>query len=496
MDKGRTDSDLEDRAQLPPEDPRPASDSESPVRRPEPDQETTVPAARPEPEHTAEPVPERALEPEQEPERQQETEPEAEAEPAPEPGAERAPESEQEPERQQESEPQAEPAPAPEPGAEPAPEPGAGPEPEPKAEPEPGSAPTPAEPAPTPAEPARALRAWRHPRLRWPKRIALGLVLLLVLPTLGAGIALRVNYAGDPGPGTRTRDRDALWLGHAWVDGRKSEADVEALAEQLRDTGIRDLYVHTGPLEHDGTLPESVYPRATWLIGAVHRELPGVRVQAWLGDELATEGPEGLRLELAETRTAVVASTEQVLGAGFDGVHFDLEPLHSGDPDYLSLLDELHAVTQDHGVALSVASHQIDPFPAANSVMGTLTGHPKWWSQAYFGQVARRVDQIAVMSYDTALPLESLYGGYVAQQTSLALEVTPESTDLLMGLPFYHEDDLGHHESAETAEAAVRGARLGLSRTDRDRERFGLALYVDFAAEESDWTAYREGWLS
>ena len=103
----------------------------------------------------------------------------------------------------------------------------------------------------------RALRAWRHPRLRWPKRIALGLVLLLVLPALGAGIALRVNYAGDPGPGTQTRNRDALWLGHAWIDGRKGDAEVQALAEQLRDTGIRDLYVHAGPLEHDGTLPKS-----------------------------------------------------------------------------------------------------------------------------------------------------------------------------------------------------------------------------------------------
>ncbi|MFJ2827657.1 hypothetical protein ACIPC1_08620 [Streptomyces sp. NPDC087263] len=346
------------------------------------------------------------------------------------------------------------------------------------------------------SHPRRVLRAWRHPRLRWPKRIALGLVLLLVLPALGAGIALRVNYAGDPGPGTQTRNRDALWLGHAWIDGRKDDADVRALAEQVRDSGIRDLYVHAGPLEHDGSLPESAYPQADWLIGAVRREVPGVRVQAWLGDVLASEGPEGLRLEREETRVAVVGSTEQVLGAGFDGVHFDLEPLHSGDDDYLSLLDDLHTVTQDRGVLLSVAAHQIDPFPAANSIRGTLTGHPKWWSQAYFGQVARRVDQIALMSYDTALPLESLYGGYVAQQTSLALEVTPESTDLLMGLPFFHDDDLSHHESAETVEAAVRGTRLGLSRTDRDRERFGVALYIDFAAEESDWAAYREGWVS
>ncbi|MFJ6899205.1 hypothetical protein [Streptomyces hokutonensis] len=330
---------------------------------------------------------------------------------------------------------------------------------------------------------------------RWTRRTALALVLLLVLPTLAAEIALRVNYAGDPVDGTHTRNRDAIWLGHAWVDGRKSDADVTALARRLKGTGIRDLYVHSGPLEHDGTLPEADYPRAGRLIESVHRVLPGVRVQAWLGDKLATESPDGLRLQRAATRTAIVASTRQILDAGFEGAHFDLEPLHSGDRDYLDLLDRLHDVTESRNAQLSVAAHQIDPLPAFHSFWGTVTNHPKWWSQAYFGQVARRVDQIAVMSYDTMQPLQSLYGGYVAQQTSLALEVTPDSTDLLMGLPFYHENRFGHRGSAETVPAAVRGVRLGLSRTDADRANFGVALYVDFAATEADWTAYREGWV-
>ncbi|SED69613.1 hypothetical protein SAMN05216532_5377 [Streptomyces sp. 2231.1] len=332
--------------------------------------------------------------------------------------------------------------------------------------------------------------------LRRFRRYALLVLALLLVPLLTAETALRVNYTGDPAAGTRTRHRDALWLGHAWVDGRKTDQDVEALAGRLRGTGIRDLYVHSGPLEHDGTLPESAYARARWLISAVHRELPGDRVQAWLGDKLATESPDGLRLERASTRAAIVASTRRVLDAGFEGAHFDLEPLHSGDRDYLDLLDDLRALTHAHHALLSVAAHQIDPLPAFHSFWGTTTGHPKWWSQAYFGQVARRVDQIAVMSYDTMQPLESLYGGYVAQQTSLALEVTPDSTDLLMGLPFYHENRFGHWAHAETVPAAVRGVRLGLSRTDADRARFGVALYVDFAATEADWRAYREDWAA
>ncbi|GAA1044969.1 hypothetical protein [Streptomyces murinus] len=365
-----------------------------------------------------------------------------------------------------------------------------GAEPTPTAETSPGTDPTPT-PDPQPGTPSL------HPRRPLRRALtALSLVLLLlVLALLTAEGALRVNYSGEPAPGTRTRGQDALWLGHAWVDGRKGEADVRELAGRLRGTGVRDLYVHSGPLEDDGTLPDADYPKARWLIGALHRELPEVRVQAWLGDVVASEGPKGLRLERPATRSAILASTRRILAAGFQGAHFDLEPLHSGDRDYLTLLDGLHTLTRAHHALLSVAAHQIDPLPGFHSFWGATTGHPKWWSQAYFGQVARRVDQIAVMSYDTMQPLPSLYGGYVAQQTSLALEVTPGSTQLLMGLPFYHENRFGHWARAETVPAAVRGVRLGLSRTDARRARFGVALYVDFAATDADWRAYREGWV-
>ncbi|MFJ5729455.1 glycoside hydrolase family 18 protein [Streptomyces paradoxus] len=345
------------------------------------------------------------------------------------------------------------------------------------------------------AQDAPAPRGEGKRRRRWIRRTALAVVLLVLVPLLSVLTALRVNYMGDPADGTQTRDRDALWLGHAWVDGRKKDADVTALARRLKDTGIRDLYVHSGPLEHDGTLPKSVYPKARWFIDAVHEKLPGVRVQAFLGDVLASENSEGMLLNDPDTRAAVVRSARQVLDTGYEGIHLDLEPMPSGDRDFLALLDALRRETRSRDAQLSVAAHQIDPLPALHTVFGLFTEHPKWWSQEFFGQVARRVDQIAVMSYDTAQPLESTYGGYVAQQTSLALEVTPPSTDLLMGLPFYYESNFDHWGHAETVPAAVRGVRLGLSRTDADRANFGVALYIDFAATEADWRAYKEDWV-
>ncbi|CAM2897903.1 hypothetical protein ACH4LN_11150 [Streptomyces albus] len=357
-------------------------------------------------------------------------------------------------------------------------------------------------PLPAPPEEGRTGRR-RGPRLPGRTRMrralvltALALAVLVLLPVAGAATALRLAYAGDPSAEARTRGRDALWLGHAWVDGRRDAADLRALKRRMAGTGIRDLYVHTGPLEHDGSLPAARFPRAHWLLRAVERELPGVRVQAWLGDRLVRqEGRrDGLRLADPAARKRIVASARRVLAAGFDGVHLDLEPLPSDDGAYLRLLDRLRPAVHARDGVLSVAAHQIDPLPGLHHVGETTTGEGKWWSQRYFGRVARRVDQIALMSYDTWLPLQSLYGGYVAHQTRLALQVAPKDVDLLMGLPFFHTDDLGHHAGAETVAAAVRGVRLGLGREDPGRRRFGVAAYVDFAATARDWADYRSGW--
>jgi hypothetical protein len=327
-------------------------------------------------------------------------------------------------------------------------------------------------------------RRWRGWSRR--RRVVLAVVLAFVLLVSAYPISLRLAYAGEPSAEARTRNHDALWLGHAWVDGRKTTADIAALAKQLDGTGIRDLYVHTGPLEHDGSLPlAKVSPRARWFVEAMKAAAPAVRVQAWLGDVVQPAKNPGMDLDDPVVRKRVVASSAAVLDQGFQGIHFDFEPVHSGSKGYLAMLDETDVLTAGRGVPLSVAAAQIEP-------LWRLHALGKWWSQDYFGEVARRVEQIAVMSYDTAMPLESLYGGYVAKQTKLALEVTPPSTDLLMGLPAYWERKPSHWGHAETVQAAVRGARLGLGSSDR--QNFGLALYVDFTATPDHWAAYRDGW--
>ncbi|MFC1421189.1 hypothetical protein [Streptacidiphilus cavernicola] len=324
---------------------------------------------------------------------------------------------------------------------------------------------------------------------RWAVRLVATVLLTLLGVLLGLSGGFWADSLGTPRADARSRGADAVWLGHAWVDGRKGPADVAALADRLRGGGVRDLYVHTGPLALDGSLDPSLYPGAAWLLPALHRALPGVRVQAWLGQVLDDEGPG---MDLARATDRITKSCGQVLDAGFDGVHLDLEPLHSGDPHYLELLSRVHTMTADRGRLLSVSAPQTDPVPGAHLFGSLLANHPKWWSSGYLTAVADRVDQVAIMAYDTAMPTRSLFTGYTEEQTRLALQAVPPSVDLLIGLPAYTESNLDHHGSAETVPAAIRGVRLA----DSGRLKFGVAIYVDYTATAADWAAYHRDWAS
>ncbi|GGP72614.1 hypothetical protein ACWDY7_21485 [Streptomyces calvus] len=107
------------------------------------------------------------------------------------------------------------------------------------------------------------------------------------MPLRAAETAPRTNPSANRANGTRNSFR----LGPAWGDGRERDADIAATARRPDGTGTRARYVHSGPLEHDGSPSNSAHPGTRWAIDSVHRELPGVRVQARPGDVLAPDHP-------------------------------------------------------------------------------------------------------------------------------------------------------------------------------------------------------------
>ena len=255
----------------------------------------------------------------------------------------------------------------------------------------------------------------------------------------------------------------------------------------MRAGGFRDAFVHVGPLSDNGSLNPALAPRATDLLVALHTALPHLRVQAWLGDVV---GPGRLNLADPATRSRVLASAGHVLDLGFQGVHYDLEPVPTGNPGYLDLLAATHALTASRHALLSVAVDQIEPVPGLAYPEQWIFGRAHFWSTGFLGEVARRVDEIAVMSYDSAIPTSTAYAGYVRMQTRLAIAAVPDDVTLLMGLPAYHTGELGH-TSGETVAAAVRGVRMALRGADRV---VGVALYAEFSATPADWAAYQQDW--
>jgi hypothetical protein len=330
-------------------------------------------------------------------------------------------------------------------------------------------------------------RCW--PRARWARWAVSAVLVAVLVPVLllsgGCGWLL-VENSGSPSPDARGSGTDALWLGHTWLDAGRSPAELAALVDRLRSARIRDVFVHAGPLADDGTLDPALRVGASALLDAVHRVLPSVRVQAWLGDVV---GAGRLDVDDPATRARTVVSAGQVLDDGFDGVHYDLEPVADGDAGYLALLAATHHMTSARHAVLSVATDQLEPVAGLRYPEQWASGRPHFWSTGFLHDVALDVDEVAVMAYDSGVPFGAAYSGYLRVQTSLAMSAVPVGVDLVMGVPAYHTDETGH-TSAETVAAAVRGVRLAWN-----GRHVGVALYADFSATPGDWAAYQVGWV-
>ncbi|MFD0479176.1 glycoside hydrolase family 18 protein [Nonomuraea thailandensis] len=225
--------------------------------------------------------------------------------------------------------------------------------------------------------------------------LALALAIVLALGGLLAA-ALRIQFTGAPAAWAKSTGNDALWLGHAWVDGRRTEQDVERLAVRLRTTGIKDVYVHSGPFEWDGRLDPAKYPNAGNFVQWMRKHLPDIRISAWLGQAVKN----GLDLDDARSRANVLAGVAAIMKQGYDGIHYNFEPIGDGDTEFLDLLDR----TRQHTKLLSASTPQIEPYLGMRLTARALLGHDKYWSEGYFRQVVDRVDQVAIMTYDSFTP--------------------------------------------------------------------------------------------
>ncbi|MGW5417024.1 hypothetical protein [Actinomadura geliboluensis] len=316
------------------------------------------------------------------------------------------------------------------------------------------------------------------------------------------GIAALV-FAGawvwwQPEPEARGTELNGLWARHQWVGEPHTDAEYRALGDLLKRNHISDVFFHTGPFEADGTVPAAKYRYARQLIQAMRKYAPGVRAQAYLGQIRVVEGKGVIDLDDAAVRERVLETDAAFLDLGFDGIHYDFEPIYPDDDAFLALMDRTRELTRSRGRLLSVALEQPTLFDGLQPVYKALiprTGavhYPPRPTRDFLRAVADRADQVAIMTYDVSLPTEALAGWHYARHTRATLELIGDRTSVFIGVPTYRP----LMDWAEDLPVALRGVRRGLDQLERAPKRpYGVGVYAGWTTEPGEWAHFRSTWL-
>jgi hypothetical protein len=332
--------------------------------------------------------------------------------------------------------------------------------------------------------------------LAWLKRPPYRTIALFLF-ILGVGFVIYAAWSPgkDIRDGRHDMNRNGIWIQHGWLGDDvwfdryqkkrelfRNEKQIANLKSVLAQHHITDIFPHLCPSEPDGKIL-GVDARQTQ---AFLSEFKGFRVMPWIGGAFevhAFPGNPNWRKNFVDSIQALL-TTYPDLG----GIHINIEPMPSGNQDFLKLLDEVRTALPPSKV-LSVAAYppptRWHPFPDVH------------WEESYFREVAKRSDQLAVMMYDTSLRNSKLYQHLMSGWTQEILQWSGD-TKVLLGLPTYNDAGVGyHHPDVENLSNGILGIHRGLSSFKNLPHSYqGTALYCEWEMDEAEWKIYRETFLN
>ena len=296
----------------------------------------------------------------------------------------------------------------------------------------------------------------------------------------------------DPRPVTDAsfdRSENGLWLGHRWFTGLGvrdaqpvTQENAEDLVETFANRGIRYAFVHVGPVKPNGDIADQPGPLLTQVIS----ETPDVVWLAWLGARV-----EQLKLDSPAFQLGLAQTIRDLQEVGFQGVHFDFEPLQDEHPGYLEVLESVRSQFGNNFL-ISQATPRAGPFGVST---GPLTD--SFWSESFYRATMERSDQTVVMAYDTGLDFTKGYIAFVKHQTQLIGEwaCSIEDHQFLIGVPSYEDVPTYSDPRVENLHTASLGVRSALEENPRSGCFSGVAIYSYWVTDPSEWATFEQSWI-
>lgn len=348
----------------------------------------------------------------------------------------------------------------------------------------------------------RPAGGWRLPKIILPQNrpaiYAIGGAVFLIAVIVVLGL-LRNRAPGI--------DPNALWVGTEWTYEARSEDDVQALAERLREHRIGTLYAWVSVLKPDDTWAgvtgtdefEEVREQVRAFVEQFKRVDPEANLYGWVRVPPNTLGIEP-RLGDDAVRQAVADFSESVVGElGFDGVFIDVEQVGNGDADFLGVLRQVRAtIGPDVPLAVAVPPDWSPLVPGIPTPPLIEPGTE--WSKEYKQSVAILADQMVVTAYNSSLQSATDYSEWMAYQVEAFASAVGEldtGTQLMIGVPTYEAEPPGHDPAVENIPSALEGVKLGLEEAG-DFARFvrGVAIYAEWETDETEWEQFRSAWVN
>ncbi len=285
------------------------------------------------------------------------------------------------------------------------------------------------------------------------------------------------------------KGHNAVWVSHKWVGEESQEADVKELVNNLEAHDIDTVFVHTGPLEPDGTVNPETYKWAMDFIETAKIFNKDIEYQAWLGQIRSSINLSDPFIRNNISKLSLVL-TEFV---GFDGIHFDIEPVWDGDLDFITLLKETNdMIAEDKEISVALAELIPGKFLRVAQIFHKFKNYN---TELNYQNVAQYADQIVVMVYDTSIDDDWLYKWLVKEQTIRSVNLLDDK-EVFIAIPAYEDVKDGFNPDVENIKNGLYGLLDGLNDIRIDEKSFaGVAIYSYWEIGESEWQDYEKIWM-